>query len=188
MRFLGMSGYFRKLCQNFSDIVSPLTNLLRKDVSYNWSTDCQKAFEKIKAVLTNYPVLKAPDFSKEFTLAVDASESGVGAVLLQKDDNDVEHPVCYYSKKLLPHQRKYSTIEKEALALVQALQHFEVYLKNTLYEVKVYTDHNPLTFINKMKNFNQKLLRWSILLQEFNLRIFHIKGKDNVIADTLSRQ
>ena len=122
MRFLGMSGYFRKFCQNFSEIVSPLTNLLRKDVSYNWSTDCQKAFEKIKAVLTNYPVLKAPDFSKEFMLAVDASESGVGAVLLQKDDNDVEHPVCYYSKKLLLHQRKYSTIEKEALALVQALR------------------------------------------------------------------
>ena len=107
--------------------------------------------------------------------------------MLQEDSEGVEHPVCYYSKKFNQCQRNYSTIEKEALALVLALQHFEVYLGSPAGTVVVYTDHNPLTFLNKMKNKNQRLLRWSLFLQQFNLEIQHIKGKNNIIADALSR-
>jgi hypothetical protein len=95
--------------------------------------------------------------------------------------------VCYFSKKLNKHQRNYSTIEKECLALILALQHFEVYIGSAPSPVVVYSDHNPLTFIDKMKNKNQRLLRWSLFLQEYNLNIRHIKGKDNLIADALSR-
>ena len=78
-------------------------------------------------------------------------------------------------------------IEKETLALVMALDHFDVYLKATPHPIKVQTDHNPLVFLNKMKNKNQRLTRWSLALQEYPLHIEHIKGKDNVIADSLSR-
>ena len=82
---------------------------------------------------------------------MDASDVGVGAVLLQDDKNGVEHPVCYFSKKLNQHQRNYSTIEKECLALMLALQHFEVYVSSAPSPVVVFSDHNPLTFINRMK-------------------------------------
>ena len=100
MRFLGMAGYYRKFCNNFSIIAEPLTNLLGKRVKFIWTDNCQKSFEKLKAILKSAPVLLAPNFDKEFKLAVDASDVGAGSVLLQEDDNGVDHPVCYYSKSL----------------------------------------------------------------------------------------
>ena len=126
----------------------------------------------------------APDFDK---LAVDASDVGIGAVLLQEDNNGIDHPVCYFSKKFNKHQKNYSAIEKECLALIPAIQQFEVYLTSSTSPIVVFSDHNPLSFLHKLKNKNQRLLRWSLLLQEFNLDIRHIKGKDNIIPDALSR-
>jgi hypothetical protein len=187
MRFLGMAGYYRKFCSNFSDIVIPLTNLLGKQATFCWSTSCQQAFERVKAILMNSPVLSAPDFEKPFKLAVDASDLGVGAVMFQEDTQGIEHPICFFSKKLNKHQKNYSTIEKETLALILALQHFEVYVSSGPFPVEIFTDHNPLTFLSKMKNHNQRLLRWSLFLQEYNLEIRHIRGKENVVADALSR-
>ena len=187
MRFLGMAGYYRKFCSNVSDISGPLTNCLSKKVKFIWDENCERAFCKIKAIFQTAPVLSAPDFNKSFKLAVDASDLSVGGVLLQEDTDGIHHPVCYFSRKLNKHQKKYSIIEKECLALLLSLQHFEVYLSAFSSDVIVYTDHNPLTFINKMKNKIQRLLRWSLLLQDYNLDIRHIRGKDNVIADALSR-
>ena len=132
------------------------------------------------------PVLLAPHFNKEFKLAVDASDIGAGGALLQ-EDNGVDHPVCYLSKKFNKHQKNYSTVEKESLSLFLALQHFEVYLTSSSSPVDVFSDYSPLIFIHKMKNKNQRLLRWSLLLQEYNLDIRHIRGKDNIILDALSR-
>ena len=187
MRFLGMAGYYRKFCRNFSDVVSPLTNLLSKNAKFVWNGKCVQAFLMVKTMLGSAPILSAPDFTKPFMLAVDASDVGVGSVLLQEDDFGVCHPVCYFSKKLNSHQRNYATIEKEALAVILAVQHFEVYLYAAARPIVIFSDHNPLTFVHKMKNKNQRLLRWSLTLQEFDLVIQHIKGRDNLIADALSR-
>jgi len=187
MRFLGMAGYYRKFCPNFSVIANPMTNLLKKTSKFIWCDACQEAFDKIKAILIYSPVLTTPDFDKQFKLTIDASDVGCGAVLTQEGEDQVEHPTCYYSKKFDKHQKNYSTIEKECLAMLLAIQHFEVYLSSPKHPVIVYTDHNPLTFLHKMKNKNQRLMRWSLILQEYNLIIKHIKGKDNVIADALSR-
>lgn len=187
MRFLGMAGYYRRFCSNFATVTEPLTKLLSKKEKFNWSDQCEKAFEELKAMLQSAPVLTAPDFSSPFKLAVDASDVAAGAVLLQEDDEGVEHPVCYFSKKFNKSQRNYSTIEKECLALLLALQHFEVYVSSSSLPVVVYSDHNPLVFLHKLKSKNQRLLRWSLMLQEYVLDIRHIKGKDNVIADCLSR-
>ena len=187
MRFLGMAGYYRKFCNNFSVIAEPLTNLLGKGKKYIWNEDCQKSFDKLKAILKSAPVLLAPDFNKAFKMAVDASDVGAGSVLIQEDNDGVDHPVCYFSKKFNKHQRNYSTIEKECLSLILALQQFEVYLSSSATPIVVFSDHNPLTFIHKMKNKNQRLLRWSLMLQEYNLDIRHIRGKDNIIPDALSR-
>ena len=182
-----MVGYYRKFCKNFAEVTVPLTELLKKNVRFTWTEDCRFAFEKLKSILCNSPVLKSPCFDKPFTLATDANDVAAGAVLFQEDDQGIEHPVAYFSKKFNPHQRNYSTIEKELLAIILSLQHFEVYLESSQKDITIYTDHNPLVFLSRIKNKNRRLLNWSIFLQEYNLNIKHIKGKDNVIADCLSR-
>ena len=181
MRFLGMAGYYRKFCKNFSGIAEPLSNLFKKSTKFKWNDKCQDAFDRLKAILRSAPVLLAPDFDKFFKLAADASDVGIGAVLLQEDNNGIDHPVCYFSKKFNKHQKNYSTIEKECLALILAIQQFKVYLTSSTSPIVVFS------FLQKLKNKNQRLLRWSLLLQEFNLDIRHLKGRDNIIPDALSR-
>ena len=114
-RFLGMMGYYRGFCENISSVVAPLTDLLSPKVMYQWTEQCQKAFENIKALLISAHVLAAPEFTKSFSLVVDASDQGAGAVLMQDGAENVHHPVCYFSKKFNHHQRQCSTIEKEML-------------------------------------------------------------------------
>ena len=186
MRFLGMAGYYRRFCPNFSNISEPLTRLLSSRVTFVWSSSCENAFENLKAILKSSPVLAAPNFFATFKLAVDASDVAVGAMLLQEDDDGTDHPVSYFSKKLTKSPRNYSTIEKECLSIILALQHFEVYLSSWYSPILVYSDHNPLVFLHKLKTKNQRLLRWSLMLQRYDL-ITHVKGKDNLVADCLSR-
>ena len=184
-RILGVIGYFRRFVPNFSILSAPLTNLLQKNVKFVWNVECEESFKKLKAIICNPPILRLPNFNKPFKLAVDASSIGIGAVLLQEDDNSIEHPISYYSKKLSKCQCNYSTIEKEAFALISAIKHFSVYLEYG--KVIVYTDHNPLVFIHRYKNNNSKLLRWALILQPYDLDIVHIAGRKNVLADFLSR-
>ena len=117
--FLGLAGYYRKFIKNFSDLAAPLTNLTKKrePQKVKWTQECDQAFRQLKEVLCNKPVLKAPDFTKEFRLQTDASEYGLGAVLSQKDEEGLEHPVVYISRKMLPRECNYATIEKECLAI-----------------------------------------------------------------------
>ena len=119
-RFLGMCGFYRGFCKNFADVVAPLTALTSTKKMFVWSPRCQEAFEAAKALLCSTPVLASPDFLRPFKLEVDASGLGAGAVLLQEDGEGVDHPVSFFSKKFDKHQVHYSTIEKEALALVMA--------------------------------------------------------------------
>ena len=159
MRFLGMAGYYCKCCRNFSTVVESLTQLLSKKAKFLWNYKCEQAFEELKAMLKSAPVLSAPDFDRQFKLAVDANDVAAGAVLLQEDKDGVDHPICYFAKKFNIDQRNYSTVEKECLALVLALQHFEVYVRSSCAPVIVFSDHNPLVFLNKLKIKNQRLLR-----------------------------
>lgn len=159
-RFLGMCGYYRGFCKNFSEVVAPLTTLVSPLKTFEWTPACQAAFEAAKALLCSSPVLAAPDMTRPFKLEVDASMWGAGAVLLE-DSQAIDHPVCCFSKKFNKHQVNYSTIEKEALALILALHHFEVYLGSSSQPIKVHTDHNPLVFLSQMRNSNQRLMRWS---------------------------
>ena len=94
----------------------------------------------------------------------------------------IEHPVTYFSKELNKYQRKYSTIEKETLALILSLRHFEVYVNASSGLLVIFSDHNPLKFLHKFNNKNMRLTRWSLLLQEYDLLICHIKGKDNIVS------
>ena len=183
-RFLGMAGYYRNFCLNFSEIAAPLTNLLSKKVKFVWTDDCQLAFDKVKLLLQKSPVLKSPDYEKPFKLIIDSSDVGTGSVLVQEASDGLDQ---LFFKEILKNQKNYSVVEKETLGLVLALEHFDVYLGSTPFKIKVYTDHNPLTFLKTMKNKNQRLVRWSLALQEYNLEIQHIPGSENVVADALSR-
>ena len=185
MRFIGMVGYFRRFVPNFSDIAAPITSLFEKGRSFKFDEKCMSAFAKLKSVMISRPVLETPDFREPFKIAVDASDIGVGAVLIQ-DINGREHPISYFSKKLDKSQLNYSTIEKDLLALVLALKHFEVYVSG-LHPVTILTDHNPLLFLNKFRNKNRRLTRWSLELQDLNIVIKYKKGTDNKVADALSR-
>lgn len=186
-RFLGMAGYYRCFCKNFSTVVAPLTKLCSSKIAFIWTDECQNAFLCAKSLLCSAPVLSAPAVDRPFKLEVDASETGVGAVLLQDGADGITHPVSYFSAKLNRHQINYSVIEKETLAMLLALQHFDVYVGYSSSPVMVYTDHNPLVFLNKMYNQNQRLMRWALMAQRYNLEIQHKKGRDNVVADALSR-
>ena len=152
---------------NFAKILAPLTDLLKKGVKFEWNHECDDAFHQLKGVLCCQPVLQAPDFCKSFKLACDASDVGAGAVLLQEDQSDVDHPVSFFSKKFILAQRNYSVIEKELLSFILALQYFAVYLC-TGDCITVYTDHHTLKFLSKFKHKNQRPTRWSLFLQEYD--------------------
>jgi len=182
--YLGLVGYYRRFIPHFADLSACLTDLLRKGSKFEWTDITESAFLDLKSRLTSRPILRPPDFDKPFMLAVDASNVAIGANLFQLNEN-IEHPVCFYSKRLNRHQQRYSTVEKEALGLVLAVRVFSPYFGAQ--PVTVYTDHSPLQFIQRMANHNQKLLRWTLELQQFNLKIVHRPGKLNLIPDILSR-
>ncbi|KAK4299891.1 hypothetical protein Pmani_027874 [Petrolisthes manimaculis] len=156
--------------------------------TYLTKLDLLKGYYQLKNLLITKPVLKCPDFNRRFEVQVDASDAGAGAVLLQEADGEekILHPVCYMSHKFKPHQRSYSTVEKELLALILALEKWDVYLGQAK-PILVYSDHSPLQFLMRMKNKNQRLTRWALFLQKYDLTVKHISGKQNVIADMLSR-
>ncbi|KAK4314756.1 hypothetical protein Pmani_013983 [Petrolisthes manimaculis] len=187
-RFLWMAVFYRRFCKNFASVASPLTDLISPKVSFDWTSATQDAFDRLKILLSSAPVLRAADFNLPFHLHVDACDTGMGAVLLQADpDTEILHPICYHSSKFLSHKRHYSTVEKETLSLLHSLDKFKCFLSDSKYPIHVKTDHNPITFLDRMKNSNQRLMRWAIALQDYNLNILHIAGKFNIIADTLSR-
>ncbi|XP_064078263.1 uncharacterized protein LOC135195748 [Macrobrachium nipponense] len=166
-----------------------IKNLLRQyeDVCSDNPRECSVISHDIELLPGTLPIRQnyyRTNFEKR---KVDACDYGVGAVLLQeKPETNLLHPVSYYSCRLKKHQRSLSTVEKELLAIVQALQKYEVYV-STNNPITVYTDHNPLVFLNRARNVNQKILRWSLYLQNFNISVHHIRGQDNRIADALSR-
>ncbi|XP_076053650.1 uncharacterized protein LOC143032655 [Oratosquilla oratoria] len=183
-RVLGMFGYYRRYCKKFAEIAEPLTNLLRKDQRFQWTPTCDQAFAQLKSLLKHSPVLITPDYTLPFHLYTDSSEVGIGAALLQ-ERHGTKRVVAYFSRKLKPSQRHYSTIEKECLALIEAFRHFEPIIGGH-FEIHLHTDHNPLVYLNRMANTNQKLTRWYLELQGVPISYHHEAGIRNVLADTLS--
>ena len=142
------------------------------------------AFKSLKAHIANPPVLHLPDFNKEFVLQTDACNEGIGAILLQ-EDSGVKHPIAFISKKLLPRERNYSTIEKECLAIVWAVQKLQNFLYGKQFILE--TDHQPLQYLGKTQFQNGRLMRWAVTLEPYRFVIRAIKGGENVGADFLSR-
>lgn len=184
--FLGLIGFYRKFVPNFSEVAAPLTDLTKKGQpnKVNWEAAQENAFCSLKRALVSSPILKLVDLSENFILQTDASESGLGAVLLQKEA-DLKMPVAYASRKLKLCEKRYSVIEKECLGIVWAVQKFSRYLYGK--EFILETDHQPLVYLNRKAVANSRLMRWALILQPYRFRIEAIKGRDNVGADYLSR-
>jgi len=177
--FLGLTGYYRKFIPDYATVALPLTDLTRKNApsDVKWSEQCTRAFAELKRRLCTTPVLSSPDFERPFTLQTDASERGVGAVLSQHSEDGEEHPVAFFSRKLLPREEKYATIEKECLAIKLAVHTFRVYLLGKPFTIQ--TDHRSLEWLHRMKENNARLTRWSLALQPYQFKVKHRAGKDN---------
>lgn len=182
--FLQTSSWFRRFIPNYAGIAKPLSDLLKKDSTWAWSSKQQEAFERIKHLLITAPILRQADETKPFTLRTDSSGYCLGAVLMQGEGHD-ERPVEYASRMLNSAERNYNTTEREALAVVWAVTKFRGYIEGS--EVVIKSDHQPLRWLMTVKSPSGRLARWALTLQEYNLRIEYIPGKANAIADTLSR-
>ena len=184
--FLGLVGYYQKFIPHFATIAAPLTDAMKKGTPTNlqWDPQMDIAYRQLKASISNDPVLHLADVSRGFVLRTDASDKGIGGVLLQ-DHGGTLFPVEYVSRKLKDAESRYAVVERECLALVWAIQKFQPYLYGR--EFILQTDHSPLTFLHQGKLENARLMRWAVLLQQYRFRIQAIKGSDNVGADFLSR-
>ena len=182
--FLGFINYYRTFIPNFAQIAEPLYDLLRKNTKFEWSETHSAAINTLKTKIANAPIVKFPDYSKAFHLHTDASNTGIGAVLMQ-ETNGILHPIAYVSKTLNKAQRNYATTKREALALVYALEQFRHIILQ--FEVHVYTDHLPLLGALKKPTRDECLQRWSLLVQEYAIQLHYLPGKNNLFADTMSR-
>ena len=183
---LGLLGYYRKFVPHFASLSVPLSNLTKKGSPDRvpWDDVCQQAFDEIKKILSTSPILILPDLTSKFFLRTDASETGLGAALLQERDG-LLHPVHFASKKFLEREMRYSVVERECLGIVFGVDHYSKYLILTPFELQ--SDHEPLTFLKKNASKNARLMRWSLKLQEYNFTVTPIPGTENCLADILSR-
>ena len=182
--FLGHAGFYRRFIKDFSKIARPLCTLLQKDVEFKFDEDCSIAFRILKEALTSAPIILPPKWCFPFELMCDASDYAIGAVLGQRIEKH-PHVIYYASRTLNDAQMNYSTTEKELLAIVFALEKFRQYLVGV--KVVVYTDHAAIRYLLHKKDAKPRLIRWILLLQEFDLEIRDKKGCENVVADHLSR-
>jgi len=182
--FLGHAGFYRRFIKDFSKIAKPLNNLLNKDTAFIFDEECLQAFNILKTRLVSALVITAPDWGQEFELMCDASDYAIGVVLGQRKGK-VFHAIYYASKVLNDAQINYATTEKEMLAIVYALKKFRLYLVGS--KVIVYTNHAAIKYLLNKANSKHHLIRWILLLQEFDLEIWDNKGSKNMVADHLSR-
>ena len=185
---LGLLSFYRRYIPGFASVAAPLTDLTKEGGrscrSIHWTPDCASALQEIQDILSRKPVLLLPRLDLPFVLQTDASSTGLGAVLLQEFEDSL-HPVCFASRKLLDREKRYSTIERECLAIVWAVHKFVRFLWGVRFVLQ--TDHRPLTYL-KTSNFkNSRIMRWALSLQEFSFEVLPVSGRANVFADLLSR-
>ncbi len=166
-------------------MASPLTHLLRKDVSFHWDSLHEKAFQDLKVELKNAAVLAFPDYTLPFILYTDASALGVGAVLMQHNVHGKHRPIAYASRMLNRGESNYSATHQETLALVWALKHFRDIILG--YPITVFKDQAAVTELFKGRNLTGQLVRWYLTIKKFNPTLRYLPGRANVVADSLSR-
>jgi len=165
-----LASFYKRFVPNFSTLASPLNELVKKDVSFNWGEKQESSFQQLKEKLTNAPILALPNFSKTFELECDAFGVGIGVVLLQGG-----HPIAYFSEKLHGASLNYPTYDKELYALVRALQTWEYYLVSK--EFVIHSDHESLKYLKGQHKLNKRHAKWMEFLEQFPYVIKYKKGK-----------
>ena len=182
--FIGLASYYRRFVKDFSSIAAPLTRLTRKSTPFQWDEACETAFKRLKDALTTPPILAYPNLAQPFHLYVDASATGLGYILGQ-NINGQDVVIAYGGRQLNKAECNYSTTEREALAVVEGIKKYQVYLHGQKFYV--HTDHHALQWLMGIKDPTGKLARWALQLQHYDFEIIHRPGKSNGNADAISR-
>ncbi len=186
-KFLGLAAYLHKYSKNYAGLARPLSQLLRKEAEWQWTAECQQAFDELKRSLVEAPILKIADHKQPFHVVCDASDFAIGSALMQFDDDGKERVIAYVSRQLKPAERNYPVHDKELLSMKYALAKFRVYLLGTRPFV-VYTDHASLRTAIKSPHLSQRMARWLSFFADYNFTVLYKPGKMNILADALSRR
>ncbi|KAI8436675.1 hypothetical protein MSG28_010163 [Choristoneura fumiferana] len=184
LTFVQMCSWYRRFIPGFAKVAEPLTRLTKKNATWKWEEEQTTAFAKLRELLTTSPILAQADHTKPYIIKTDASSYALGAVLVQ-GEGDKEHPVEYASRLLTKAERNYSTTEREALAVVWAVEKFRGYVEGG--KITIMTDHQALRWLMSLKSPSGRLARWALLLQPYDITVKYIAGRTNVVADSLSR-
>ena len=187
-KFLGFANFYRRFICNFSKITAPLNDLLRKSVAWEWTSDQANAFHRLKIAFITAPVLALFDHDRKTVLETDASDWASGGVLSQYDDNAVLRPVAYFSSKHSAQECNYEIYDKELLAIIKSLEEWRPELQGTPEAFEIITDHKNLEYFTTTKALNQRQVRWSEFLSQFNFRIVYRPGSKAARPDALSRK
>ncbi|KAE9101001.1 hypothetical protein PF010_g14600 [Phytophthora fragariae] len=186
-QWLGLENYLHKYTKDYTGLIQPLSSLLKKDATWSWRPEHQAAFDSVKKSLASAPILMLPDDSKPFHVECDASDLAIGCALMQFDDEGRERVVSYQSRQMKPAERNYPVHDKELLAMRYALIKFRVYLLGGQ-TFDVYTDHASLRTAMKSPHLSQRMARWLSFIAEYNFVVHYKPGKNNILADALSRR
>jgi len=184
-RFLGATGFFRRHIHQYAAIAAPLTQLTRKDQPFSWGQKEQEAFNILKEKLVSAPVLRKPRFEDHFEVHTDASQTAIGACLMQRDADGNPAAIAYFSRKLRGPETRYSATDSEALAVVEGVRAFDAYIYGR--QFTVYTDHRPLTYIFTRKTKSPRMTRWACELSHYQFKIVYKQGIQHRVPDMLSR-
>jgi len=185
-KFLGFVGFYRRFVPDFAKHSKPLTSLLKKGIKFEWNANAELGFTALKNSLSEYTLLYLPDMTKEFIIQTDASDFAIGAILLQEVD-EVRHPVWFASRTLRPAEINYSTFQKEILAVLWAIEKFKGFVEYSHFTLE--TDHQAISWLNRIKDPTGRLARWFMQLQMFDFTVHYRKGTSKIMQgpDALSR-
>jgi hypothetical protein len=184
--FLGFANFYRRFIRNYSKLAAPLFRLVNGD--FLWNNECQQVFDSLRSAFTSAPILVHFDPSRPCIVETDASDFVVAAILSQRDDNNVLHPVAFYSSKMSSAERNYDIHDKELLAVVKAFTEWRHYLEGSLHRVLVLTDHRNLEYFMTKRTLNRRQARWAEFLSRFQFQISFRPGQQGVKPDALTRR
>ena len=187
-RFLGFANFYRRFIRDFSKTCRPLNDMLKKGTLWKWGLDQQTAFAELKRCFTTAPVLAYFDYDRKTVLETDASDWASGGVLSQYDDEGRLRPMAYFSSKHSAAECNYEIYDKELLAIIKSLEEWRPELQGCASEFEILTDHKNLEYFTSTKVLNQRQVRWSEFLSQYNFRIIYRPGSKAVRPDALSRR